>query len=507
MQRIDKRAIREFGIPGLVLMENAGLGIVSLIKEKFPDLRRKKVLIIAGKGNNGGDGFVIARHLFNDGIDVTVLIVGKLSELQGDAGLNAETGRKVGIPLIEINEKRLSATDHLFRHSHIIVDAIFGTGLTRPAKGIFKKVIDKINKSGKYVLAVDIPSGLGSDSGITMAPYVQADLTASLALLKRSQMLFPAAEAMGELRVVDIGIPQAAIDKEKINVSLAEDDDIRGFFPKRRKASHKGDFGHLLVIAGSRGKGGAAGLAALAALRIGTGLVTLAIPDCCNAALEYNPMEVMTAPLPETKSGSMSLEALDVLLERTKNKTAVAIGPGITTHAQTVKLMQEYLVQLTCPVVIDADGLNCISRSKGLLKKIKCPLILTPHPKEMSRLSGLTTINIQSRRIETAKEFARKNALTVVLKGAGTVIACQDGRIFINPTGNSGLATAGTGDVLTGMIGGLLAQGMDMDKAAIAGTWLHGLAADDYAKDNSQTTLIASDLLSVLPKTMKRIML
>lgn len=506
MQKIDERSIKEFGVHGIVLMENAGRGVVALLKEKFPDLPRKKVLIIAGKGNNGGDGFVIARHLFNEGIGVNVLLLGKLSELKGDARVNAESGRSAGIPILEISENNLSSANHLFRHCHILVDAIFGIGLTRPAKGLFKKTIEKINKSGKYVIAVDIPSGLGSDSGNILGPHVRADLTAALALFKRSQFLYPAAEAMGELCLVDIGIPRAAIEKQDIQVNLVEEEAVCGFFPKRSKAAHKGDYGRLLVVAGSRGKGGAAGLTALAALRIGTGLVTLAVPECCNAGLEFNPLEVMTVPLPETKSGSMSLEALDTLLKNTEKKTAVAIGPGITTHAQTVKLLQEYLKQLTCPVVIDADGLNCLSRSNGLLTKLKCPLILTPHPKEMSRLSGLTTKAIQSRRIEVAREFAQKNSLILILKSAGTALAFPDGRVCINSTGNPGMATAGTGDVLTGMIGGLLAQGFNMEKAAIAGTYLHGLVADDYAEKNSQTTLIASDLLRVLPEKMKRIL-
>jgi len=297
---------------------------------------------------------------------------------------------------------------------------------------------------------------------------------------------------MGEVRLADISIPVKAVEKQNIRVALIEEDDVRGYFANRPKDAHKGNFGHLLVIAGSKGKGGAAGLAALSALRIGTGLVTLAVPECCHAALEFNPLEVMTAPLPETKSGSMSFEALEILLKQSEGKSAVAIGPGISTNF--------------CPLVIDADGLNCLSRNKRLLAELSCPVILTPHPKELSRLSGLTTAEIKSRRIEVASKFARDHSVTLILKGAGSVIALPDGDVFINPTGNPGMATAGTGDVLTGMVGGLAAQGFDNQKAAIAGTFLHGLSGDVYAEANSQSTLIASDLLSALPANLKRIL-
>ncbi len=294
--------------------------------------------------------------------------------------------------------------------------------------------------------------------------------------------------------------------KQNIRVALIEEDDVRSYFANRPKDAHKGNFGHLLVIAGSKGKGGAAGLAALSALRIGTGLVTLAVPECCHAALEFNPLEVMTAPLPETKSGSMSFEALEILLKQSEGKSAVAIGPGISTNLQTIELLLEYLKHVNCPLVIDADGLNCLSRNKRLLAEMSCPVILTPHPKELSRLSGLTTAEIKSRRIEVASKFARDHSVTLILKGAGSVIALPDGDVFINPTGNPGMATAGTGDVLTGMVGGLAAQGFDNQKAAIAGTFLHGLSGDVYAEANSQSTLIASDLLSVLPANLQRIL-
>ena len=506
MQAIDRFAIEEMEIPCIILMENSGLAIVSALRRKFPDLAEKKVLVVAGKGNNGGDGLVVARQLFNMGVEVKVLLLGKISQLKGSARINANIAKNLGLAILEISNDNLKSANHLLRHCHIVVDAIFGTGLTRTPAGQYKKVIDSINKSGKYIAAIDIPSGLDSDSGQVHGSHIRADLTISLALMKRSHFISPSAEAMGEVRLADISIPAKAVDKQNIRVALVEEDDIRSYFSQRPKDAHKGKFGHLLVIAGSKGKGGAAGLTAMSALRVGAGLVTLALPECCNAALEFNPLEVMTAPLPETKSGSLSLDALDALLRHSEGKTAVAIGPGISTHPQTVKLLAEYLRQVKCPLVIDADGLNCLSLHKGLLADLTCPVILTPHPKEFSRLTGLTTAEIQSRRIDVASQFAREHGVIVILKGAGTVIAIPDGEVCVNPTGNPGMATAGTGDVLTGMVGGLSAQGFDSRKAAIAGTYLHGLAGDIYAKANCQSALVASDLVAALADGLKRVL-
>lgn len=502
MQAIDQFATAGCGIPSSVLMENAGLRTVDAMREKFPDLTDRKVLVFVGKGNNGGDGFVVARHLFDKGIDVQTILLGKREQIQGDARLNANIAFKIGVPVKEIDDGNLHSFDHALRHCHIVVDALFGTGLKAAAQGIHATVIEKINAAGKFVVAVDIPSGIDSDTGQLAGPHVRADLTVALALPKRSHWLFPAAGVMGEIRIVDIGIPQKAANQISIAVNLIEESDVRGCFKKRPADSHKGSYGHALVIGGSRGKAGAAALMALAALRTGAGLVTLAYPKSC----AQHPMEAMTVPLPETPDGCIDRTAKDAIFEQLRGKTSVAIGPGISTDPATVGFLEDILPAIECPLVIDADGLNCLAMSRNLLSRLKPGAILTPHPKEMSRLCGKSPLEILEKRLETASEFAVKNTVYLILKGARTVIAAPDGSVYINPTGNPGMATGGTGDVLTGMIAGLLAQGFDARPACISGAYLHGLAGDIYADNNSETSLIAGDLLRTLPESMRRIL-
>ena len=506
MQTIDRSAIDDFGIPGQVLMENAGLSVASLIHESVSDLLEKKVVIVCGKGNNGGDGFVIARHLFIDGITVDILLLGKRQQLKSDARTNADIAFKMGIPIHEITEKNLQAQSHLFRHSHVIVDALFGTGLSKPAGGLHEKVIKKINASKKYVVAVDIPSGIDSDSGHLIGPHIKADITAALALLKRSHLLFPAAESMGEVQVLDISIPNEAIEKQEDSVAWMEFEDVQSLIPKRSANTHKGDYGHTLVIAGSKGKGGAAGLTGLAALRAGAGLVTLAVPEVCHQALEFNPLETMTVALPETKSGRISVKALDTLLKTLEGKNALAIGPGLSTDKETVQLLEALLPQVKCPLVIDADGINALGKSGTLLSQIHTETVLTPHPKEMSRLSGWSVQDIQRERIERASEFAQEHEVTLLLKGARTLVASAEGKVLINPTGNPGMATAGAGDVLTGLIAGLISQGLTVPSATAAGAFIHGMAGDLYAGANHEAPLVASDLLDEIPEAIKRIL-
>ncbi len=506
MQAIDRSAIEEFGIPGLVLMENAGLAAASLIHENVPDLLEKKVVIVCGKGNNGGDGFVIARHLFIDGVKVEILLLTRRKQLKSDARVNADIASKMGVPIHEVTEKNFQAQNHLLRHCDIIVDALFGTGLSKPAGGFYEKVIKKVNASQKYVIAVDIPSGVDSDSGHLIGPHIKANVTAALALLKRSHLLFPAAESMGEIQILDISIPHEAVEKQDIPVAWLELEDIQSLLPKRPTNTHKGEYGHTLVIAGSKGKGGAAGLTGLAALRAGAGLVTLAVPESCHQALEFNPLETMTVALPETKSGCISTKAIDTIIKSLKGKTALAVGPGLSTDKETVQLLEALLPQVECPLVIDADGINAFSKSGKLLGQIHADTVLTPHPKEMSRLSGWNVQDILDQRIERAGEFAQENNVTLLLKGAHTLVAFAEGTVLINPTGNPGMATAGTGDVLTGLIAGLISQGLSVPSATAAGAFIHGMAGDLYAEANHEIPLIASDLLDKVPETIKRIL-
>ncbi|KMP11301.1 hypothetical protein UZ36_05010 [Candidatus Nitromaritima sp. SCGC AAA799-C22] len=506
MQAIDRRAIDEYGVPGLALMENAGGGVVAALEKRFDDLSTRRVVIFCGKGNNGGDGFVIARHLFSLGAEVTALLIGKRTDLKKDAAVNAESAIKTGIEVREVTAENFQSFDSRLDHCNLIIDALLGTGLTRPADGLYKEAIEEINAAGKYVVSVDIASGIDADSGHFMGPRVQANLTCALGLLKRAHLLYPAAEAMGDIETVDIGLPQRAVATQSLRVQVIEESDLRSWLKKRPPDSHKGTYGHVLVIAGSKGKGGAAGLTALAALRAGCGLVTLALPEGCQRALEFSPLEVMTVSAPETASGSFALAAKKVLLDQCAGKSTVAIGPGLSTEPETVKLLSELLPAIDCPLVIDADGLSGLAQCPGLLSRLNPDTVLTPHPKEMSRISGLDTGKILENRVEVAAGFAREHSLNLVLKGAASLIALPDGTVMINPTGNPGMATAGSGDVLTGIIAALIAQGLSSEEAAIAGTYLHGLAGDIFAQVESQTSLIAGDLLRKLPEGMKRIL-
>ena len=507
MQAIDLCAIESHGIPSIVLMENAGHGIGALLLDQIPNSLNKKFIVVCGKGNNGGDGFVIARVLANKKISVQIVLCGKLEELKSDAKTNASIAQKMALPIKEIDAENWSQIDHSLRHADVIVDAIFGTGLSKPVGGWLELLIEKINAHGKHIVSVDIPSGIDADSGQLIGPHIRAHQTFALALYKRSQWLFPSAEAMGKLQLVDIGIPRQAVESQALPIQMIEESDLTDWIPRRTRDSHKGSYGHALIIAGSRGKGGAAGLTSLAALRSGCGLVTLAMPESCQQHCEFDPLEVMTIPLPETSEGALHSSANAKIIELCQDKSAIAIGPGISTQTETVKLLEEILPGITCPLVLDADGLNCLARANGLLGKIQAPVILTPHPKEMSRLSGLDTADILRDRIKAASNFIRnRSQLCLLLKGASTVIATPDGQVFINPTGNPGMATAGSGDVLTGIIAGLLAQGLTTTKAAVAGAYIHGLAGDQFADKQSQSSLIAGDLLRELPESLKRIL-
>ena len=506
MQAIDRLAIEEYGVSGLTLMENAGQGIVTALKKRFNNLSNKRVIIFCGKGNNGGDGFVVARYLFNLGTEVVTFLIGKRADLKNDAAVNAESAINLGITVQEVNINNLSSFDPSIKNCDLIVDTLFGTGLTRPVSGLYEQTIEKINAAEKFVVAVDVPSGIDSDTGQLIGPHVKANLTFALGLLKRGHLLYPATEAMGEVEIVDIGLPSEAVDSQRLRVRVTEEEDLHSWFRPRSGDSHKGSYGHVLVIAGSRGKGGAAGLTALAALRAGCGLVTLALPEGCQRALEFHPLEVMTVPTPETVSGSFALAAKEILLNQCKGKSAVAIGPGLSTDPETIELLNNLLCKIDCPMVIDADGLNGLAQHPRLLSTLKSDTVLTPHPKEMSRLLGLRTGDILKNRIEAVTEFARKHALCLVLKGAASLIALPDGSVTINPTGNPGMATAGSGDVLTGIIASIIAQGLSSGEAAIAGTYLHGLAGDIFAEAETQTSLIAGDLLRTLPESLKRIL-
>ena len=504
MQSLDRRTIEEFRVPADVLMENAGLRVVEEIQKIWGPVTGKTFAIVAGKGNNGGDGLVAARHLLKRSARVLVFLLASPETVKGEARINLERFRKISGELYVIDENTLDRLAEGLSQSDRVVDAIFGTGLSSPVEGLPARAIEAVNASGKPVIAIDLPSGIHADTGQVMGIAVKAAVTVTLALPKRGLLIAPGAEHAGRLTVADIGIPQVLIDQIPAAVQWLAPHEVSSLLKQRPMNSHKGSFGHVLVIAGSAGKGGAAVMTSLSALRVGAGLVTLALPSGLEGALPNRPVEIMTRPLPQTADGTLALAALEPLLKFAQDKTVAAIGPGLSTHPETARLVQGLLTQLTIPMVIDADGLNAVAGHLDLLQQARAPIVLTPHPGEMARLVGTSGRAVQSDRLGAASDFVRRCPVTLVLKGARTIIADRKGILTINSTGNPGMATAGTGDVLTGMIAGLIAQGYEPDRAACLGVYLHGLAGDLAAAEVGEIGLLATDLIHRIPAAISR---
>ncbi|MHB8173508.1 MAG: NAD(P)H-hydrate dehydratase [Nitrospirota bacterium] len=504
MRELDRRTIEEFGIPGIVLMENAGRAVVSAMVHKWGPVEGRRYLIFCGKGNNGGDGLVIARRLHNMGAEVSVRLFS--DDMKGDAGINLNAARKIGISINPVSQDLHEETSEA-AHAEAVIDAMFGTGLSTVIKDPYARVIKMINSTARKVVAVDVPSGVNSDDGRVLGTSVRAHLTVTFGLPKRGLYLFPGAQAAGVIKMAEIGIPEAAIDEAAIGANLLTSAHVRGLLPKREPDSHKGTYGHLLIIAGSAGKTGAAALAARAALRCGAGLVTLAVPESLNDIFEEKLTEEMTVPLPETNERSLSYKALDKLLALMEGKTAVAIGPGISRNADTARLVRELLPRLKVPTVLDADALNILSEDETPLDSMTVPVILTPHPGEAGRLLGVPAVEVQSDRPGAALALAKAHRCIVALKGARTLIAFQDGTFYVNPTGNPGMATAGTGDVLTGIISSFLAQGLQAAEAALLGVYAHGFAGDKAMEEKGCSGLIAGDIIEAMPSAISAISL
>jgi NAD(P)H-hydrate epimerase len=472
----------------------------------FPALCRSRVAVLCGRGNNGGDGFVVARHLLNRGAAVESFLLARREEVKGDARINLEILDRMGAGPVEVPDAGgLAALSDRIGAAQVVVDALLGTGARGPAKGISAEAIELVNRAGRPVIAVDIPSGLLADDPEPPGPAVRATLTVTFALPKRCLLLYPAAGYAGGVRVVDIGIPAILRRDPALTVGLLEAADVAPAFPRRDPAAHKGTFGHVLVIAGAVGKTGAAALAALAAQRVGAGLVTLAVPQSLNDAMEIKLTEVMTEPVPETEARSIGREALDRLRHLAEGKSAVALGPGLSTHPSTQKLVHELLPALRLPIVLDADGINALAGQPELLARAGGPVILTPHPGELSRLLGVPREEILRRRIPLAQEVAGRFNVTLILKMARTIVASPAGDAVIVPTGNPGMATGGTGDVLTGLVAGLLAQGASPELAARAAAFVHGLAGDLAAERLTQEAMLAGDLLAEVPEAIRRV--
>ncbi len=500
MRNIDRRAIEELGISGIVLMENAGIQATHFILNSIEEIAAKNILILCGTGNNGGDGFVVARHLYNHGLSPETKLIGEEKKVKGDARTNLKIAKRMGM---QIEEIKTEVAWRKFRSQlvnfHCIIDALLGTGLQGAPRGIYKTIVEDINQSLSEVVAIDIPSGLSSDTHKVSGVAVEADHTITFCCPKIPHIFPPAENYVGELEVADISIPDQAVLDEKTFINLVEKELVYALLPQRRRDAHKGHFGHALIISGSRGKSGAASLVARSALKAGAGLVTVAAPDTAQKTLATQSTEMMTEPIPETKDGSISTKALPLLLELAKDKDLISIGPGITRDKQTKATIRSFVKKTKMPVLIDADGLNAFEGfSKDLFGK-KRELIITPHPGEMSRLIGQSVKFIQDNRVEVCRNFAVTHHCYVVLKGYKTLISDPTGQVFVNPTGNPGLGTAGSGDVLTGIMTGFLMQGIDTLQALILSVYLHGYAADIAAIDLGEIPLMAGDIIDYLP--------
>jgi NAD(P)H-hydrate epimerase len=503
IRNIDRRAVREFGIPGPVLMENAATAILAEMERFFNGLAGVRVGILCGKGNNGGDGLALARHLRVRGVPVRVALLASVAQLEGEAKLNAAILGKTDVEVIAKASTR--SVEDVVAWSDILVDALLGVGLSSPLRGGYAAAVERINRSGRPVVAVDVPTGVNADTGEIMGTAVRADLTVTMVLPKRGLVLHPGASCAGAVRVADIGIPPQAVERENIGLSLLDSAAVSGTFGGRARDAHKGDFGHLLVIAGSPGKAGAAVMAARGALRSGAGLVTVAAPAGLVPIVQQQVCEAMCLPAAEGIDGTLGMGAEQEIGRAAARMTACAAGPGLSTHDETMRVVRTLVRDLAVPMVVDADALNALAGSPDALRKARAPRVVTPHPGEMARLLGTSADEVQRDRVGTAQRFAKAHGAVVVLKGAGTVIATPEGTAFINTTGNPGMATGGTGDVLTGVIGGLLAQGCGPTEAACLGVHLHGLAGDLAAKEKGEAGLIAGDVIEKLPEAIQQI--
>jgi ADP-dependent NAD(P)H-hydrate dehydratase / NAD(P)H-hydrate epimerase len=506
MQTLDRRTITEAHVPSSVLMERAGEGVVTHLEEQYGSVRGKTITIFCGKGNNGGDGLVVARLLHRRHAQVHVLMLAPLADLSRDAAaMYRRFVRTAGRSAV----KSFHSADQaraLLASSDFVIDALLGTGLSSGVTGLYRDAIEFINKAQRPVISVDIPSGLDADTGAVTGRAVRASMTITFGLPKLGLVLGSGIDHAGTVQVVDIGIPPAYMEAVDSRIVWITRKAVMGMLPPRKPSSHKGTFGHAGIIAGSVGKTGAAALAAQAALRVGAGLVTVATPSSVNDVLEAKLLEAMTMPLPETKARTLARASLDRLVAFMEARTAVAIGPGLSTHPETVELVQSLMKHLDRPTVLDADALNALTGRAALLTECKIPPILTPHPGEMARLEvNATTQTVNADRIGTAQRFSRERGVFLVLKGARTVIARPDGLVAVCPTGNPGMATAGTGDVLTGMVVGFLAQGLSSWDAACTAIYVHGCAGDLATQRLGQAGMLARDLIAQIPYALQKL--
>ena len=525
MREADRLTTDRYGVTSLQLMENAGAAVADYLWQAFPDLSSLSILVLCGRGNNGGDGFVVARRLRERSAPPRVLLFAEPSTVRGDPGVNLRLWREAGGELRSVTSgAEWAAAREILGEVDLIVDALLGTGLKGPVESLLASVIEDVNawrdRRGfhvrgarpRSVVAVDMPSGLPSGAEDFGGPVIHADATVSFTAPKVGQLLSPRADSVGKLLVRDIGTPRGLLDDDPtLKLHWLEAGEFCSLPLVRKADAHKGSFGHALIVAGSVGKSGAAVLAGRAALRVGAGLVTVATPADVLPVVAAGMPEMMTAPLLATEAGTVSSCNLDhdALSQLARDKSALAMGPGLSTNHETQQFIRAALQKLSLPVILDADGLNAFAGHADELRTRKPELLaVTPHPGEMARLVDTTAQNVQGQRLEIALEAARRWQAFVILKGFHTILATPDGRAYVNTTGNAGMATGGTGDVLTGMLAGLTAEfgAEKWERVLGLGVYLHGLAGDVASERVGQAPLVASDVIDALPEAYARLL-
>jgi NAD(P)H-hydrate epimerase len=516
MGEVDRLSSERFLIPSLLLMENAGRSVVDEIERSVPRFRAGRTLIICGRGNNGGDGLVVARHLVMRGAAPEVLLLADPGRFKGDALANWRIGNEIGLT-VHVLPDPSQALAHVRQAGHIdiVVDALFGTGLSQPIAPDLGQVVEWVNKSGAFVVAVDIPSGLQADSPTVSGPAIKAAVTVTFTALKLALVVPPASDLAGRVVVAPIGSPGILLDSPDHKLVQTDITIVRRCLQRRRRDAHKGDFGHVFVAAGSRGKSGAAIMTGLAALRSGAGLVTVWLPESLQRDVVGRVPELMTESLPETAEGSIAASGADRLLSVLERADVLVAGPGLTTAVDTVEFVRNLVRRSPLPVVLDADGLNAFASQPGYMRNENGqPVVITPHPGEMARLVDSSITDIQRDRLEVAARFAREHGCFTVLKGFQTVTATPTGFMFINGTGNPGMATGGSGDILSGIMGRFVAGWRrgphhadlnSLGEYVSSAVYVHGLAGDVAADEQGMESLIATDLLPFLPAALKRI--
>jgi hydroxyethylthiazole kinase-like uncharacterized protein yjeF len=498
MAALDRRAQDEFGVPTLLLMESAGRAVFTAARGMVSGAS-PRVVVVAGKGNNGGDGLVAARLMLAAGWRVTVVLLARDAEVTGDAAVNLQAARRAGVEIINLDSTGVPGLRGLLNGADLIADGLFGTGFRGPVAGLAAKTIDAVNASGRPVLAIDIPSGVQGDSGAVDGLAVRATATVTMGLPKIGLILAPGAEHAGRIWVTEVGHPRRLVEAAPVRTALLTAGDVDEAVPRRRLDAHKGDFGRVLVVAGSVGHSGAAVLAALGALRAGAGLVTLGVPAAIYPIVGPAVIEGMPVPLPDA-DGALAAEAAEAVFGLAASADVLACGPGLSTLPGPTALVRRLIAECPKPMVLDADALNILAG--GPWPEARSPLILTPHPGEMARLLAARSEDVQRHRIQTARVAAARFKAVVVLKGARTVVADPDGDVAVVPTGNPAMATGGMGDVLTGVVAALLAQRLAPATAAAVAAYLHGLAGDLVVAASGPAGILAREVADTVPRAL-----